>query len=70
MRKRKLLVVLAGLVVMGAARAVVLWPEARSRIPAESCRRVREGMNRADDRRAGCHVGAEPQPRGGDEAAA
>ena len=48
MRRRKLLVVLAGLAVLVAAGAVVLWPEPPSRITRENFDRVREGMTQAE----------------------
>ena len=48
MRRRKLLVVLAGLAVVGAAGAFVLWPWPSSRITLENCNRIREGMSRAE----------------------
>jgi hypothetical protein len=56
MRRRKLLVALAGLALVTAAAAVVLWPEHDLGFTAENCRRVREGMSRADERRASCRV--------------
>ena len=48
MRRRTLLVVLAGLTVVVAAGAVVLWPRTPSRITLENCNRIREGMSRAE----------------------
>jgi hypothetical protein len=48
MRRRKLLVALAGLAVVGAAGIVVLWPRSVSRITQENCDRVQVGMSRAD----------------------
>jgi hypothetical protein len=47
MRRWKLLVVLAGLAIV-AAGVIVLRPEPPSRITLESCRRIREGMTRAE----------------------
>jgi hypothetical protein len=47
MRRRKLLVALAGLAVV-AAGAVVLWPEPPSRITRENFDRIREGMTQAE----------------------
>jgi hypothetical protein len=47
MRRRKLLVVLAGLAAMVAAGVVVLWPP-QNRITQENFDRVREGMSRAE----------------------
>ena len=46
MRRRKLLVVLAGLAVV-AAGVVVLWPRP-DRITRENCDRIRPGMTRAE----------------------
>jgi hypothetical protein len=49
MRRRKLLVALTGLAVVGAAGAVVvLWPRAPSRITRENFDRICEGMSRAE----------------------
>jgi hypothetical protein len=48
MRRRTLLVVLAGLAVVVAAGVVVLWPRSVSRITRENCDRIRVGMSRAD----------------------
>jgi hypothetical protein len=50
MRRRTLLVALAGLAVVVAAGAVVLWPrlEPPSRITQENCDQIREGMHQAD----------------------
>jgi hypothetical protein len=50
MRRRKLLVALAGLAVVGAAGAVVLWPpqSPNHRITVENCELMRTGMNRAE----------------------
>jgi hypothetical protein len=48
MRRRTLLVALAGLPVVVAAGAVVLWPRTPSRITLENCNRIREGMSRAE----------------------
>jgi hypothetical protein len=48
MRRRKLLVVLAGLAVVGAAGAVVLWPKPPSRITQENFDLIRDGMTRAE----------------------
>ena len=45
MRRRKLLVALAGLAVVVAAGAVVLWPRT-DRITRENCRCIRVGMSR------------------------
>jgi hypothetical protein len=47
MRRRKLLVALAGLAVMVAAGAVVGWPRA-NRVTWENYDRIREGMTRAE----------------------
>jgi hypothetical protein len=47
MRRRKLLVVLAGLAVVIAAGVVVVWPKA-SRVPTENCDRIERGMNRQE----------------------
>jgi hypothetical protein len=49
MRRRTLLVVLAGLAVVIAAGAVVLWPQTEpNRITSENCDRIKEGMSRAE----------------------
>jgi hypothetical protein len=48
MRRRKLLVVLAGLAVVVAAGVVVLWPRPPSRITRENFERIKEGMSRAE----------------------
>ena len=48
MRRRKLLVVLAGLAVAVAAGVVVLWPSQPSRITQENCDRIKKGMSRAE----------------------
>ena len=50
MRRRTLLVVLAGLAVVIVAGVVVLWPrpEPASRITVESFRRIRAGMTMAE----------------------
>jgi hypothetical protein len=50
MRRRTLLLALAGLAVVVAAGVVVLWPrpEPASRITVENFRRIREGMTRAE----------------------
>ena len=48
MRRRKLLVALAGLAVVVAARAVALWPEPPPRIAQENFDRIRIGIMRAD----------------------
>jgi hypothetical protein len=47
MRRRKLLVVLAGLVVMATVGVVVLWPRSE-RITRENYDRIRVGMSRAE----------------------
>src|SRR5262245_23034627 len=47
MRRQTLLVVLAGLAVVVAAGAVVLWPRA-DRITLENYDRIRDGMTRAE----------------------
>jgi hypothetical protein len=47
MRRQKLLVALAGLAVVGAAGAVVLWPRP-DRITRENYDRIRVGMSRAE----------------------
>jgi hypothetical protein len=47
MRRRKLLVALAGLAVV-AAGAVVMWPRSSSRITREDSDRIKEGMSRAE----------------------
>lgn len=47
MRRRNLLIVLAGLTVAAAAVAFVLWPRGE-RITAENFRRIKEGMSRAE----------------------
>jgi hypothetical protein len=63
MRRRTLLVVLAGLAVVGAAGAVVLWQTPSQRITRENCDRIGPGMTQAeveailgppDDYRTGC----------------
>jgi hypothetical protein len=46
-RRRTLLVVLAGLAVVVAAGVVVLWPRA-DRVTRENFRRIETGMSRAD----------------------
>src|SRR5262249_54020078 len=48
MRRRTLLVTLAGLAVVVAAGAGVLWPRAESGITVENFRRIREGMTLAE----------------------
>jgi hypothetical protein len=48
MRRRKLLVVLAGMAVVGAVGTVVLWPQPPSRITRENFVRVCAGMSRAE----------------------
>jgi hypothetical protein len=48
MRRRTLLVALAGLAVVGAAGVVVLWPRPSSRITRENYERIRAGMSRAE----------------------
>jgi hypothetical protein len=48
MRRRTLLVVLAGLAVVVAAVAVVLWPRPPSRITRANYDRIRAGMTRAE----------------------
>ena len=48
MRRRKLLVVLAGLAVGVAAGLVVLWPRSASRITRENFNHIQIGMSRAD----------------------
>jgi hypothetical protein len=48
MRRRTLLVVLAGLTVVVAAGAVVLWPRPSARLTLENCNRIRQGMSRAE----------------------
>jgi hypothetical protein len=48
MRRRKLLVALAGLAVVVAAGAVVLWQRQSSRITQENFDRIRDGMSRAE----------------------
>src|SRR6516164_10518508 len=48
MRRRTLLVVLAGLAGLVAAVVVVLWPRPSLRITLENCKRIREGMSRAE----------------------
>jgi hypothetical protein len=68
MRRRKLLVALAGLAVVGAAGAVVLWRRS-AHVTRASCDRIRVGMSRAEveailggppgDYRAGPTVGPE-----------
>jgi hypothetical protein len=47
MRRRKLLVALAGLAVVVAAGAVVLLRSRPNRITRENCDRTKEGMSRA-----------------------
>jgi hypothetical protein len=47
MRRRTLLVVLAGLAVVGAA-GVVLWPRPRLRITRENLERIKEGYDRIE----------------------
>jgi hypothetical protein len=47
MRRRTLLVLLAGLAVVVAARVIVLWQQP-DRITRENCDRIREGMTRAE----------------------
>ena len=47
MRRRKPLVVVAGLAVVVAAGVVVLWPRA-DRVTRENFRRIETGMSRAD----------------------
>jgi hypothetical protein len=47
-RRRTLLVVLAGLAVVVAAGVVVLWPRPPSRITRENYDRIRAGMTRAE----------------------
>ena len=47
MRGRKLIVALAGLAVVVAVGAVVLWPQTE-RITPENCDRIRVGMARAE----------------------
>jgi hypothetical protein len=48
MQRRRLLVALAGLSVVVAAVAVVLWPSRPNRITKENCDRIKEGMSRAE----------------------
>jgi hypothetical protein len=48
MRRRTLLVALAGLAVVVAVGAIVLWPRQSLRITCENCDRIREGMSRAE----------------------
>jgi hypothetical protein len=50
MRRRKLLVALAGLAVVVAAWAIVLWPRAMptSLVTKENCARIQLGMRRAE----------------------
>jgi hypothetical protein len=48
MRRRKLLVALAGLAVVVGAVVFVLWPRAPSRITRENCARIHEGMTQSD----------------------
>ena len=48
MRRRTLLVALAGLAVVSGAGAVVLWPTQPNRITQENCDRIKEGMSRAE----------------------
>jgi hypothetical protein len=47
MRRRKLLVALAGLAVTVTGGVVVLWPRG-DRITRENCDRIQEGMSRAE----------------------
>jgi hypothetical protein len=47
MRRRTLLVALAGLAVAIAAGMVVLWPKA-SRVTSDNCDRIHRGMNRQE----------------------
>jgi hypothetical protein len=48
MRKRTLLVALAGLTVVVAAGVVVLWPRASSRVTPENFDRIRKGMTQQE----------------------
>jgi hypothetical protein len=49
MRRRTLLVVLAGLAVLVAAGVVVLWPQTEpNRITQENCDRIKKGMSQAE----------------------
>jgi hypothetical protein len=48
MRRRTLLVAVAGLAVVVVAGVVVLWPQPPSRITQENCDRIKEGMSRAE----------------------
>jgi hypothetical protein len=48
MRRRTLLVVLAGLAVVVAVGVVVLWPTQPNRITQENCDRIKKGMSRAE----------------------
>ena len=48
MWRRTLLVALAALAVVVAAGVVVLWPRPSLRITLENCKRIREGMSRAE----------------------
>jgi len=49
MRRRTLLVVLAGLAVVVAAGVVVVWPLRQpAQLSEENCRRIRRGMTRSD----------------------
>ena len=47
MRRRKLLVMLVGLAVVGAVGMAVLWPRA-DRITQANCDQIREGMTRSE----------------------
>jgi hypothetical protein len=48
MRRRKLLVALAGLAVVIAVATVVLWPRSSSRITRENFARIKQGMSRGE----------------------
>jgi hypothetical protein len=48
MRRRKLLVVLAGLAVVVVVGVVILWPRSSSPITQENFDRIRDGMSRAE----------------------
>jgi hypothetical protein len=48
MRRRTLLVAVAGLAVVVAAVVVVVWPSQPNRITQENCDRIKEGMSRAE----------------------